>query len=117
MDANTSQVSHHDTYQRADKVPTTPESAKREENTQQDIEKRSTDTAPATGGEIETGVGESRMSTPDRLDDVGSINHPEVESTQYLSTWRASLLTLGLCLVTFATAVDNTIIGMHLSQG
>lgn len=35
----------------------------------------------------------------------------EAEIARYPSTLRASLLTVGLCLVTFATAVDNTIIG------
>ncbi|KAI0163982.1 MFS general substrate transporter [Xylariaceae sp. FL1272] len=32
------------------------------------------------------------------------------ESAQYPGTWQAILLTAGLCLVTFATAVDNTIL-------
>ncbi|KAI0198465.1 MFS general substrate transporter [Astrocystis sublimbata] len=62
----------------------------------------------------------------DRSKDEGSPERPAVEQTainneeksdlQYPGTLSAVLLTVGLCLVTFATAVDNTILATAIPK-
>ncbi|KAI1368316.1 major facilitator superfamily domain-containing protein [Xylaria arbuscula] len=78
-----------------------------------DAEKRSADTTPAFSTEDFEETAQNQNSTEDNIGDGdlvrGSIE-TEVETREYPSTWKAFLLTVGLCLVTFATAVDNTII-------
>ncbi|KAI0109094.1 major facilitator superfamily domain-containing protein [Nemania sp. FL0031] len=117
MEVNTSQSSQTDiTSQRLEKSPTALELTSKENtsrDTHHDIEKTPTDhglAAPNDGG---GGIEQSRVSTQGDLENTRSIDRAaeaEIESQKYPSTWRATLLTLGLCLVTFATSVDNTII-------
>ncbi|KAI3316788.1 MFS general substrate transporter [Xylariaceae sp. AK1471] len=93
--------------------PATSELTENVMHDRHDIEKLSGDAAPASA--LRDGASkeneQSRMSTQEDLDDAGPINDQAgIEPRQYPSTWMASLLTVGLCLVTFATAVDNTIL-------
>ncbi|KAI1421892.1 major facilitator superfamily domain-containing protein [Xylaria sp. FL1777] len=84
---------------------------------QHDVEKRSVDTVGAAPSE--DGKKTEKIQNPAQ-DDLGngdengdlirSSTATGIESIEYPSTWKATLLTVGLCLVTFATAVDNTII-------
>ncbi|KAI0435046.1 MFS general substrate transporter [Xylaria sp. FL1042] len=77
-----------------------------------DIEKKSTDTIPAAPSEDKE-TQQSQNPARNEVEDGHIINRQaemEIESTEFPSTWKATLLTIGLCLVTFATAIDNTII-------
>ncbi|GAW16140.1 hypothetical protein ANO14919_055630 [Xylariales sp. No.14919] len=74
---------------------------------------KSGDTAPTALDEDKKKTEQGKVSGRDNLeytDPISRLTEAGVESRQYPSTWKASLLTIGLCLVTFATAVDNTII-------
>jgi hypothetical protein len=51
----------------------------------------------------------SRGSVPVAEDEVKD------EGSKYPTTWVATTITLGICLVSFATAVDNTIISLLIS--
>ncbi|KAI0506890.1 MFS general substrate transporter, partial [Xylaria bambusicola] len=80
---------------------------------QNDAEKTSADTAPAISAKNKRETEECRSPALDNLENddlVSRSTETANEATKYPSTWKASLLTVGLCLVTFATAVDNTII-------
>ncbi|KAI8623344.1 MFS general substrate transporter [Xylariaceae sp. FL1651] len=59
----------------------------------------------------------NHTTTPEGLPDTDPAEHStENERKEYPSTLMASLLTVGLCLVTFATAVDNTIIATAIPK-
>ncbi|KAI0538757.1 major facilitator superfamily domain-containing protein [Xylaria digitata] len=107
------QVTKHSDPEPERFLTTTKLDGKEDTTNNHDIEKRSADTAPTTLTGDRKEAEQSRVSGQDVLEDVDSIDHPteaRIESKQYPSTWKAFLLTVGLCLVTFATAVDNTII-------
>ncbi|KAI0976599.1 major facilitator superfamily domain-containing protein [Xylaria arbuscula] len=80
---------------------------------QHGVEKRSADTPTASSSNNMKGIEQSQKLAQRDLEDGNFPSRPpepEMESIEYPSTWKATLLTIGLCLVTFATAVDNTII-------
>ncbi|KAI0454859.1 MFS general substrate transporter [Xylaria acuta] len=65
-----------------------------------DIEKRPADAVPVGANENGKATEQGRLPTQDDLEDEGSIGHPTgtgIEPKQYLGTWKASLLTVGLC--------------------
>ncbi|KAI1282767.1 major facilitator superfamily domain-containing protein [Xylaria sp. FL0933] len=77
-----------------------------------DIEKRSTNTTPAAPSEEKEAQLSQNPASNDPGDGgmIGGQAEADIELTEYPSTWKATLLTIGLCLVTFTTAIDNTII-------
>ncbi|KAI0912809.1 MFS general substrate transporter [Ustulina deusta] len=81
---------------------------------QHDFGKKSADTAAqAASCEDNKETEQSQNPAQGNLENGDFISHPTetgIEPEEYPSTWKATLLTIGLCLVTFATAVDNTII-------
>lgn len=80
-------------------------------------EKSSADATPAVSTEDNKENEQSHSLAQDNLEEGDLVDRSietAVDTREYPSTWKASLLTIGLCLVTFATAVDNTIIGMVL---